>query len=331
MLKKIMAIIVIFAVVAVVYPYKKLAQTGFQFLSVSQVSRASGMGEAFITICDGADAVFYNPAGMVLMRSRLFEVSVNNLQWIADIKYSSIGMVFSPFERRYGVFGMSIMWVDYGVFYGTMVYPSLDGYIETGTFSPRATSIGVAYSKNLTDRFMVGGQIKYVALNIGRTVIPDAISETGLTAKDFVASVTAFDFGTVFRTGIKSLVFGMNIRNFSKEIKFYREGFQLPLTFTMGVSFDLLDLVDSEKRGNNSLLVAVDAVHPRAYPEYVNLGMELKLFGTFSIRAGYKSNQDEYGTAYGFGLEKFGLKFDYSYTPFKNFDGVQRLTLKFSI
>lgn len=331
MLRKILVVMMIFSIAAVVYPYKKLAQTGFQFLSVSQVSRASGMGEAFITVCEGADAVFYNPAGMVLMKPRLFEVSVNTLQWIADIKYSSVGMAFSPFGRRYGVLGMSIMWVDYGVFYGTMVYPSFDGYVETGTFSPRAMSIGVAYSKNLTDRFVVGGQVKYVVLNIGRAVTPDVMSETGLTAKDFVASVTAFDFGTVFKTGIKSLVFGMNIRNFSEEIKFYREGFQLPLTFTMGVSFDLMDLVNPEKRGDNSLLVALDAVHPRAYPEYINLGMELKLFGMFSIRAGYKSNQDEYGAAYGFGLEKFGLKFDYSYTPFKNFDGVQRLTVKFSI
>ena len=58
-------------------------------------------------------------------------------------------------------------------------------------------------------------------------------------------SVFAFDFGILYKTGFKSLNFGMSIRNFAKEVMYQKEGFQLPLTFRVGLSMNVLDLTDA--------------------------------------------------------------------------------------
>ena len=51
----------------------------------------------------------------------------------------------------------------------------------------------------------------------------------------------------IYKTGFKSLNLGMSIRNFSEEIKYIEEGFQLPLTFRIGASIDALDFMDVDK------------------------------------------------------------------------------------
>ena len=300
----------------------KLAQTGFQYLSVSADARPAGMGDAFTTVEGSGGALFYNPAGMA-RTEHFIDVMANQTQWIADINHYSMSATISPANGRYGVFGLSVVSVDYGDIQGTMVWANSAGYVDTEVFSPSAIAIGVGYARSLTDKFSVGGQVKYVAQSLGKSVIPDE------DVRKNVASVLAFDFGTIYRTGFRSLAFGMSVRNFSKEIKFEKEGFQLPLTFKIGLAVNAFDFF---ARGleNQSLLVVVDAVHPRSYSEYLNLGAEYRFGNIFSARAGYITAQDEYSYTFGFGIRLFGFAFDYAYTPFGVFDDVQRFTLRFS-
>ena len=300
----------------------KLAQTGFQYLSVSADARPAGMGDAFTTVEGSCGALFYNPAGMA-RTSHFVDVMANQTQWIAGINHYSLGLSISPANGRYGVFGLSVVSVDYGDMQGTMVWANSAGYADTEVFSPTAIAIGLGYARSLTDKFSVGGQIKFVAQSLGKSVIPDE------DVRKNVAPVAAFDFGTIYRTGFRSLSFGMSVRNFSKEIKFEKEGFQLPLTFKIGLSVNAFDFF---ARGleNQSLLIIVDAVHPRSYSEYLNLGAEYRFGNIFSARAGYITAQDEYNYTFGFGVQIFGFAFDYAYTPFGVFDDVQRFTLRFS-
>ena len=121
----------------------------------------------------------------------------------------------------------------------------------------------------------------------------------------------------------------MSIRNFSEEFKFEEESFQLPLTFRIGISMNVLEIYNFSSI-NHSLLVSVDRVHPRSYPEFFNIGFDYLFLDIFSIRAGYVSNQDEYDVSYGFGVKKFGVAFDYAYTPFGVFGEVQRITVRLS-
>ena len=145
-----------------------------------------------------------------------------------------------------------------------------------------------------------------------------------------VANGIAFDFGTIYHTGWKSFTFGMSVRNFSQEIKFQTEGFQLPLLFTIGASMNLFDLFLTELR-SQSLYLSVDALHPRSYSERLNIGLEYSLMDMLVIRTGYLMNYDERGFSGGIGVQKtvgpLSFAINYAYTPFGVFDNVQRMSL----
>ena len=301
---------------------RKLAQTGFQFLSIPTQARPAAMGEAFTTMAGQSTSIFYNPANMARVSSFL-DVSLSRNQWIANIDHYAASLSVRPKDGEYGVVGFSVLSVDYGDFLGTRVDPATDkGYEDTGTFSPTAYAMGIAYAKSLTDRFSVGAHVKYVSQTLGNSVLP--VSEVGegetLTVENTVG-VMAFDFGTYYNTGFKSLAFGMTVRNFSKEIQYELEGFQLPLTFYIGISMNILDLFMEESQ-NHSLLVSVDATHPRAFSERLNLGAEYVFMNLFSLRGGYQHNYDVQDITTGFGIHKsFGrqgsVSIDYAYTPFQ--------------
>jgi hypothetical protein len=209
------------------------------------------------------------------------------------------------------------------------VWNNGQGYVDTETFTPKAMAVGIGYAKSLTDKFSVGGQVKWVAQSSGRNVVPSSGSATGLAVVKSAISTAAFDFGTLYKTGFKSLNFGMSVRNFSKEIKFVQEGFQLPFTFRMGIAMNVLDLLPGPSK-MHAFNVAADLVHPRSHDEYLCLGAEYLFMNTLALRAGLATGQDENGATYGFGVQKFGLALDYAYTPFGVFDNVQRLTVRVS-
>ena len=316
---------------------KKLAQTGFQFLSVPIDARSAAMGEALTTIPGNSTSLFHNPANMSLMTS-FADVSFNQNQWIADIKYTSGSVAINPSGGKFGTVGFSVLSVNYGDFLGTMVDQTTDkGYRDTGIFSPTAFSFGVGYAKALTDRFSVGGHIKYVSQELGSSVLPVGNVQGGVAENteeiNNKVSVWAVDFGTVFRTGFKSLVFGMTVRNFSQEVKFQREGFQLPLTFKIGLSMNVFDFF-MENSDLHSLVVSVDALHPRAYSERLNIGGEYLFMNMLALRAGYLYNYDERELTAGFGVQKYfgtrGVAFDYAYSPFGLFDNVSRMSVRLS-
>jgi len=299
----------------------KLAQSGFQFLSVSQDARAAAMGSAFTTVEGTPNAIFYNPAGLANMADE-FGIAVNYFNFIADIRHASLALSYAPAAGEYGVFSFSVQSIDYGDLEGTQVWPNEQGFVETGIFNPQALAIGIGYSRALTNRFLVGGQIKLVGQTLGKNALPSGIT------KENVANVVAFDFGTIYKTGFKSLAFGMSVRNFSQEIKYEEEGFQLPLTFRIGLSVDAMDFIMPDQ-DTHKLLVTFDAAHPRSFPEYVNFGSEYIFMDTFILRLGYISGHTEYDYSLGFGIKKFGLHINYAYQPFGVFGSINRFSVNF--
>jgi hypothetical protein len=306
---------------------QKLAQTGFQFLSVGSDARAGALGEAMTTISMGAGALFFNPATMARMPMGVHVMASQN-QWLADITHNSFAMALSPAGGRFGVLGLSLMNVNYGEFQGTMVAKNEQGFVDTEIFTPTAVSIGVGYARAISDRFSVGGHLKYANQDLGRSVLP--VEDDSSTVKKNFASAVAFDFGTIYYTGFRSLAFGMSIRNYSNEIQFESESFQLPLTFRIGVSMNILDLI-APSMSSQSILLSVDASHPRSHSEQMNFGMEYKLLNAFSARAGYMLNYEIMGLTAGFGLQLAGLAIDYATTPSENLGMVERLTVRFGL
>ncbi len=301
----------------------KLAQSTMDFLSVSVSPKASAMGEAYSAFGTGADAMFYNPAGMAEMNNT-FSAAVNFTQWIADINYYA--GAFSWKIGNYGVMGINVLSVDYGTILGT----SLDlqkGYVDNGALqNVGAYSFGLSYAKAISDAFMVGGNVRYVGQNLGGNNFIDGTS----TKND--ATKLAFDIGVKYNTLFKDFRFGMAIRNFSSDItrEVYAE--QLPLTFTMGGALDLIDFVDENHDKGTSLTLAVDFLHPNNYSERVDMGVEYKILGILALRGGYQTNRDiqSWSAGVGFNSTVAGTTWEvnYSFSKMDVFSNVNRFSVE---
>ncbi len=312
---------------------QKLAQTGMKFLSISTDPRAAALGGAVTSLEGASVSLFQNPASMSRLEG-FASLNLAQMQWLVDIKYNQASIAFAPSGGRYGVFGFSFMAVDYGDLQQTIRADNDQGFTDLDSFSPSAMSFGVGYARALTDRFSIGGHVKYVVQDLGDSV--DEASGGGLTTTSNRLSVPAYDFGVLYRTGFRSLNFAVTARNFASEIEYEEESFQLPLTMRIGVSMDLMDLTSSTST-MHAFIVSMDAEHPRDYPEQIKLGGEYVFMNTVALRAGYAFPTDELGVSLGLGVHQqlagLTLGADYAYTDagvFNQFTRVHRLALQLS-
>ena len=303
---------------------KKLGQTGMTFLKVGVGARATGMGDAYTLVGQDVSAIFYNPAGLALMKSS-FDIMASRTTWIADVTYDAVAVAKNM--DTWGTVGASFLTASYGDFMGTQVASNEKGYEETGTFSPEAFTAGLTYAKSLNDKFSVGGNVRYVKQSLGSNVKSD-----GTTTNNQVSGA-AFDFGTVFYPGWRSFRFGMSVRNFSQEFEYEKYGFQLPLTFKISAAMDLMD-VFTKANELHAFTLAFDLSNPRDYTQRIDLGVEYWFQSMLALRGGYKFNYDEEGLAIGGGINYdisgTVVKIDYSYAEFGVFNSVNRVSIGLS-
>ncbi len=309
----------------------KLAQTNFKFLKVSVHPRSAGQSDA-ITASEfnSSAAMFYNPAAMGWMESR-FSAGFGITNWIADITYNTAS---AAIRTNYGVFGASLLFADYGGgIIGTIVAPNERGYQEYSELGvsnpdPSAMAIGLGYGVAVTDRFGVGGNAKYVLQDL-----TDAVLSSDGTTEANSASTVAFDFGLLYKTGFRSLNLAMTVRNFSRELRYVQENFELPLTFNVGVSMNMLDLTAMDPNVH-ALRVSLEAERPRDFAEQLKAGGEYTFMNIVSLRAGYTYPTDVQGVSLGGGLKydtsAIGFSADYAYTAFDIFGAVHRMGVSLS-
>lgn len=322
----------LFTVVSVSAQQKKLAQTAMKFLSVSVSPRAAALGDALTAIDHGSASLFYNPSGMAWQENNL-DIALGQTQWIADIKYSVGSISFRPGSGRLGVLGFSFRMVDYGELEETIRFDNEQGFLDIGTFSPSAWSFGAGYARKLSDRFSVGGQVKWANQYLANSVT--GLDDAGEYVRENVEEgVLAYDFGVLYKTGFRSLNFAVSARNFASEIAFSEESVALPLTLNIGVSVNMMDLIAGKSR-MHQLLLSVDASNPRDFSEQIKVGTEYIFLNTFILRAGYAFPTDEQGYSVGLGLkqsfQRFGFGADYSFTDFGVLSNVQRLAIRLSL
>jgi Type IX secretion system protein PorV len=312
---------------------QKLAQTGMKFLQVGTSARFAALSDAATAVEGNSSAMFFNPACMA-RQSTLTDVSVGRTEWIADINHTYGSVAFSPADGDYGVIGIMFQTVDYGEVQATVRANNEAGYIDVGTFKPTGLAIGVSYARALSDKFSVGGNVKYVTQDLGDAAVQRDENSGQLTFAGNSANVIAFDFGLLYRTGFKSLNFGMTVRNFSREVQYVDESFQLPLTFKIGLSMNMFDLMDMNSE-QHALLLAFDAEKPRDFDENIRVGMEYVFLQTLSLRAGYAYPRTDQEYTLGAGVKQtvggVGLEFDYAFTPFDVFSNVHRFSFRFSL
>jgi opacity protein-like surface antigen len=310
----------------------KVGTTAAPFLEIEVGSRAIGMGGAFVAIANDATAIYWNPAGIArLPRSEAILIHTN---WLVGTNFDFVGVVVPM-----GYLG-SIAVNVISLSTDEMEVRTVQRPEGTGEkFSYGDLSAGLSYAKNLTDRFSIGVNAKYISQRIWH-----------MKAKGI-----AFDIGTLFKTRFNGMVIGMTISNFGASLKLegrdvfvnYDEApqfggsndripaskltdkFPLPLLFRVGVAMDIL------KSGSSRLTIAADAAHPNNNTEYINTGMEYVFNKNLALRFGYKNLftlDTEEGFTAGFGTKLklpggVALKIDYAYQDFGRLQNAQRFSL----
>ncbi len=325
--KIILSVIVVQCIIlfyAPLYSMKKVAQSNHQFLKLEMGARAIAMGGAYTAIAGDPNCIFYNPAGTAFVNG--FALAFNHSQWLADISHQS--GVISYHTNRFGTFSLNYIAVNYGTFERTIVdVHAWEGYQSLGTFDVGEYAIGIGYATQITDRFFIGGQVKYAYQKLGTSTIWEYAGSEFEAEKDVnnETDVVAYDFGTHYNSGFKNLCIGMAIQNFANK--------PIPLNFRFGLAIDVNQIFFPSWE-NNRFIVAYDVMHPRDYSERMQFGIEYQYKELFTIRGGYKLNYDEQGFSGGIGVNlnyrNFKITFDYAATDFGLFGMIHRFSLGFS-
>ena len=315
-----LACIVAFAVPSLAM-MSKVGTAGALFLKVCMDPRRVSMGGASTAMVGDASSALANPAGLAgLTGSAVF---ISDAEWIADIRL--LGGVYAFELPGKGVVALSGIAVDYGEM-PLVREAAADAVVEQ--FRPRDVAVGISYARKWTDRLYVGGSFKYIDQSIA----------------DFSSRGIAFDFGTVYFTGFRTLRLAMATNNFGPDMRFdgsyidkyyigtaYVEedkiygAYDLPLDFRVGVAYDF------DVSPNSRLTAAFDATHPNDYSERIHFGAEYAWDEALFLRGGYTSNAEEMGLSAGCGLKLstgWGIgAVDYAFTDFGVFQGVHRVSL----
>ena len=307
----------------------KIAQTGMKWLDIPIGARPASLGNAYMAGSPDASSVFWNPAAVALVPGT--HVFLTQTQWIADINVMAAAASYEA--EGIGTFGVHFMNVSWGTINATQFTGEASLYETKGTFEPQDFAIGITYAKQVSAKFSVGVNMRYIHENL----MGDFVGAEGSFASPEEVraemDIIAFDLATLFYTGYNDLRFGVSVKNLSQEKAYRFETFPLPLTFTFGLAMDVMQAYFVEPGSANSLTLLVDMIHPRDFSERVNIGLEYGYDKMFFLRGGYKTNHDEQGMTLGAGIDvnisDFLLGVDYSYLDFGNFDAVHIFSFDF--
>jgi hypothetical protein len=236
----------------------KIAQTGMKWLSIPIGARGAALGNAYTAGTPDAGSAFWNPAALALVEKT--HVFISRTQWIADINLNAASVSYEV--EGIGTFGLHFMSVDWGTFKGTQFTGDVSLFERTGNFTPKDFGIGISYARRISDKFIVGGNVRYLHEDLHGGLKGTLASPEQYDAK---LNALAFDFGTLFYTGYKDLRFGVTIQNISAEYKYRFESFPLPLMFKFGLAMDLAKSFFLGEESDQSVTLLVDAVHPRDF------------------------------------------------------------------
>lgn len=302
------------------YGEENAGTAGAQFLRVPVGARAVALGKAFTAMASDGSALYWNPAGIMRTPGRTnYFASHSEYTAGIDLDYLS-------FHRRGQNYG-------YGLTLGVLRSGDIlrtDEYHQQGTgqyFNANQFVIGASLARAMTDRFSVGGTLKYYQENL---------DEYQLT------SVLA-DLGILYFVGLGDTRIGFAVKNFGGDLKpsgtppampdgYVGSGdfqkFPAPTEGTFGAArtWHL-----SQKIG---LVTTADFNHPSDNKESFRFGTELGMKKMLFLRAGYETGRAEKGWAAGFGLQlkrkKFLLRVDYAYTDMGAFGSIHHISVDLS-
>jgi len=310
---------------------------GAQELLIPVGARGVALGLTGSLFVNGVDAIYWNPAGLCKMDNAV-QVMFSQMSYIADINvsYGAIGVNAGDF----GTLGFALKSISFGdIPVTTVEFPDGTG----SSYNPTFLTLGVTYSKSLTDRISVG-------------INADLVSERIL---EMSATGLSFDIGIQYRDlALRGLQLAVAIKHIGPNMKFggsnaYVTGtadqaslrgsnpyvaemasFEMPSNLEIGIGYSpKLDEL-------NGLTVGGTFINNNYLQDEYSLGAEYKYNNMFFVRGGYmfspqtSKDVDVYGTTSRSYLYDFtagagvrynvggvDLSFDYAYRNVKYLSG----------
>ena len=313
---------------------KKIGTSSAVFLRIPVGAKGIAMGGAFTSLADDGSAMFWNPGNLPAQPGTV--LFFHHSPWLPGLNYNYFGVSLPVADI--GVFGINIT----SLRTQDIEITTLEAQMGTGeTYTAASTAFGLTYAKQLTDRFSIGGTVKYLSERIFNSQ----------------AAGIAFDIGTMFITPFEDIRLGVSIANIGTDLRIngddlnsyvdiapYQRGnndnivaqlktdpYSMPIIMRIGVSWDLMFTQDMR------LTFACDGINPNDNAQSLNLGMEFAPTGDLLLlRGGYSElflKDAERGLTLGAGLnistfDYFNISFNYAYQEFKYLGSVNHISIQ---
>lgn len=223
---------------------KAVGTSSAQFLKLGVNARAIAMGEAYSAVADGADALYWNPAGLARVNGKA--VSLMHALYLKETFYDYAAYAHNV--KKLGTFGASVQYLG-----SSAIDQTNDVGADVGTFKPYDLAVTVGWARLFHEyegdgEFMFGASAKFIQSKIIET-----------------ATTGSADVGLAWNP-YKRMWLAIAVQNMGGNLKFKNEGDDLPLNIKTGVSYPV----------TRSLLLALDANFPRDNDPNAALGAEYK-------------------------------------------------------
>ena len=321
---------------------KRRGTAGAQELLLPVGSVGTAMGGSYSAVVSGIEAAYWNPAGVAILEGN-GEAIFSHMDYIADInvEYAAIASRVGTL----GVLGASLKTINFGEIPVTTTN-SPDGTGET--YSPRYMTIGVIFSRVMTDRINFGVKLNLISEQIMR------VSANGV----------ALNAGVQYRTSEDGFMMGVTLRNLGIDMLFTgadleqtitppgsepgtrSEPWRIPLSsFELPTQLEIAIAYGVYHNGSSKLTLGGSFLNDNFSLDQYTFGAELELMDMFYLRGSYALAEDPethelysgneeflWGPGFGGGLKlKMGttnLKIDYAMRPTYLFANTQWLSFR---
>ncbi|MBT4499001.1 MAG: PorV/PorQ family protein [Gemmatimonadetes bacterium] len=259
------------------YWVKRVGLSEFPFLKIGQGARGEAMGGAFVAVGDDITAAFWNPAALAHIDGGAY--TLNYTRWLANSYLVSGAMALNV---GFGVIGVNV--ISFAAEEFEVTTPTAPW--GSGTKAQVGDiAIGAQFAKRMTDKFMLGGQIRWVQEDL------------------YLEKVSNVDYAvsSFFYTGFKSARIAMGFRNLGPDVKVTEGGFtsSMPITFSLGAAME----VYGDKGSPSYATLGYEHEMMTDYQAVNRVGVEMWLQNMLALRAGYRHGFELEDWSLGFGLK----------------------------
>ncbi len=298
-MKKISLILLLLPLFALAQ-YERPGSTSAQFLKIGVSARAAGMSNAYISVVNGPEAAYYNPAGLVGIKR--IGLAFTHTSWFAGINHDFASIGINLGHNSVVAVSATALYTD-AMKVRTPLQPDGTG----ATFYAGSNRLGISFARYLTNHVSFGGTVNLINIYLD---------------KGFSKNAVAMDIAVLYVTHYHGFRFGMMISNFGSSIKFVNESYPPPTTFTFGLNFNALEL------NQQVLMFSLAAEKPNDGKPIGKTGLEWTIHDLIALRAGYRINSEVETFSAGFGLKlrvhNWPIRLDYAYSDFSELGATHR-------